>query len=131
MKLSTIVAVASAIATHTVVAAPASTDSVSNLQERENNGANCKYNSHGGIFKIVTWGPWAKGDAWGRGLLDNLRGQCGWIGDWGYYYRSNGAGVASFNIPPAANKPKCVQDAIWLASGPTNVGIKCTPDLVL
>ncbi|KAK6522309.1 hypothetical protein TWF281_002873 [Arthrobotrys megalospora] len=132
MKFSTLLAVTSAIAAHTVAAAPAaSTDptTVDNLQERANNGANCKYDNWSRDFKVIIWGPWAQDNSWGRGLLDNLRGQCGWIGNWTFNYRSDGSGVATFNIPPAANRPKCVQDAIWLASGPTNVGISCTGNL--
>ncbi|KAK6528361.1 hypothetical protein TWF281_009604 [Arthrobotrys megalospora] len=127
--------VASAIAANTVAAAPASTNPIEDLkdlQERANNGANCKYKkpspSPWFTYKVITWGPWAQDNSRGRSLLDNLRGQCGVITDWEFYYRADGAGVAVFKTSPTV-LPKCVQDAIRLASGLTNVVLTCTPNL--
>ncbi|KAF3317034.1 hypothetical protein TWF173_001040 [Orbilia oligospora] len=132
MKFSTIFAVASAIAINTVTAAPAPVaeaiaNPVKDLEERANNGANCKYSAYWthNEFKVITWGPWAQDGSYGRGLLDNLRGQCGVITNWEYRHRSDGAGIATFKTI-TINSPKCAKDAIWLASGPTNVVLTCT-----
>ncbi|KAK6522851.1 hypothetical protein TWF281_002282 [Arthrobotrys megalospora] len=122
----------SAISTVTVVpdAAPPvninATEPIHELEERANNGANCVYSPDFGYntYKIITWGPWAQDRSYGRGLLDNMRGQCGVITDWQFYYRADRAGVAKFKTTIFCT-PKRAQDAIWLASGPKNVGIRC------
>ncbi|KAK6497739.1 hypothetical protein TWF481_012142 [Arthrobotrys musiformis] len=99
------------------------------IEERANNGGRCTYKKQlvYNEFKVITWGPWAKRRDYGRGLLDNLRGQCGVITDWQFWYRSDGTGVGTFKTI-IFNSPKCVRDAIWLASGPTNVARRCILD---
>ncbi|KAK6345655.1 hypothetical protein TWF718_007565 [Orbilia javanica] len=132
MKFSTLFTVASAIAmgTTNVSAAPiteaeAITAPAGNLEARSHNRASCRFIGSwtDNEFKVVTWGPWGQDGSWGRGLLDNLRGQCGVITNWEFDYRGR-TGVATFKTI-TINSPKCVQDAIWLASGPTNVGLEC------
>ncbi|KAK6536558.1 hypothetical protein TWF281_000784 [Arthrobotrys megalospora] len=100
------------------------------LEERANNGANCrwKYAVVYNIWKVIVWGPWAQDNSWGRGLLDNLRGQCGVITDWQFYYRADRSGVATFKTHIFC-PPSKVQDAIWLASGPKNAVVRCTKNL--
>jgi hypothetical protein len=95
-----------------------------------------------GQVHIDTWGAW-DGDR-GQGLLDNLRGQCGGIYGWQFWY-DNGdttlGGHASFyasegNICATNNgcpsgagicSGHCVENAIWLASNPTGAawGVEC------
>ncbi|KAF3091324.1 hypothetical protein TWF569_001632 [Orbilia oligospora] len=131
MKFSILAAAACAIGAHTVAAAPTAEpvadNSVNNLQARENNGAGCFYHSPAAPwreFTVLTSGPWTRGN-WGRGLLDNLRGQCGLITDWKFEYNgSNGNGKATFKTD-LVHPAKCVKDAVWLASGPTNVDVFC------
>ena len=52
----------------------------------------------------------------GRGLLDNLRGQCGVVTGWQCRDEGRRAISTRFLIPLHADG-KCVHDAIWLASG--------------
>ncbi|KAK6513441.1 hypothetical protein TWF281_005066 [Arthrobotrys megalospora] len=137
MKFTAIVTLASAIAAvaaaPTAPAAPAAPANstaeidVAELQERANNGANCRYKFFHPFYseyRVITWGPWAQDNSWGRGLLDNLRGQCGVITDWEFYYRGDRSGVATFKGTIFCTAKK-VQDAIWLASGPTNAVVRC------
>ncbi|USP79486.1 hypothetical protein yc1106_06760 [Curvularia clavata] len=73
------------------------------------------------LFWIKMWG-W--GDDYGRGLLDNIRGQCGpvvgWVCD---YHSSSGAWEAGGSLPLGI-RSHCVEDAIWLASGGIE-GVQC------
>jgi hypothetical protein len=113
MKLNTTIAILSLAAA--ISAAPAADPAPeTDLIQRANNGAYCK-SWHGTDwgFTIETWGKW--GSDWGRGLLDNLRGQCGSILRWKFEYGSNGNGYASFNTYGGI-RAHCVEDAIWLAS---------------
>jgi hypothetical protein len=78
---------------------------------------------------IYTTGP-AFATDYGRGLLDNLRGQCGQINNWGYsYYNNNQNGVATFEMSQFI-RPHCVEDAIWLSTNPTGAvnGVQCQWD---
>ncbi|KAF3904453.1 hypothetical protein ABW20_dc0101658 [Dactylellina cionopaga] len=122
MKFSTLVGVASAIAS--ITAAPAG-EPVTDIEKRVDNGAHCQswLGTEWG-FRIETWGErWD--DDWGKGLLDNLRGQCGEILDWRFEYLPSHNGVASFRTRRAI-RAHCVEDAIWLASGPQNIGgVQC------
>ncbi|KAI9811704.1 MAG: hypothetical protein M1832_000701 [Thelocarpon impressellum] len=62
----------------------------------------------------------------GRGLLDNLRGQCGWIMEW-ECSEITGPGIdASWKMPLRATD-KCIRDAIWLSSG--REGVSCRTDV--
>ncbi|KAK6497141.1 hypothetical protein TWF506_004616 [Arthrobotrys conoides] len=135
MKFSTLFTVASAIAINTVTAAPAAlaalaaetiANPIQDIQARANNGANCNYSAFwsDNEFKVITWGPWAQDGSKGKGLLDNLRGQCGVITNWEYRHRSDGSAVALFKTI-IINSPKCVQDAIWLASAPSRISLTC------
>lgn len=79
-------------------------------------------------WSIETLGP-AFATDWGKGLLDNLRGQCGLITNWGYTYEPDGTGLAVFNtntIIPGG----CVENAVWLATNPTGAvwGMHCNLD---
>ncbi|KAF3914816.1 hypothetical protein ABW20_dc0103173 [Dactylellina cionopaga] len=91
------------------------------LKKRGGNWLNCKETERlGNIrwYKIDTWGDWD--DDWGHGFLDNLRGHCTEIYDWGFWY-DNGdtklGGHASFNTK--VNSGQCVLDAAWAASQAT------------
>ncbi|KAK6522850.1 hypothetical protein TWF281_002281 [Arthrobotrys megalospora] len=130
MKFSALITVASAIAAATAAPVDISPAPANELQERANNGANCRYKRPGAYneFRVTIWGPWAQDNTWGRGLLDNLRGQCGVISEWQFYYTGGGTGVATFRGTIFCDA-KRVQDAIWLASGPTNAVVTCTFDL--
>ncbi|KAK6356016.1 hypothetical protein TWF718_000389 [Orbilia javanica] len=132
MKFSALAVIASATAIHTVTAAPTGStvaeSAAKNLEARQGpNKAWCFYHSPAAPYReftIVTSGPWTRND-WGRGLLDNLRGQCGVISNWKFEYNgSNGNGKATFwtDLVHPAN---CVKDAIWLASGPVNYEAYC------
>ncbi|KAG8827370.1 hypothetical protein FRC17_007854 [Serendipita sp. 399] len=97
------------------------------LVKRGDNGASCNKRNQGGrdYVRVDTWGTWD--NDWGRGFLDNLRGQCGWVMDWKFEYYDNGnKGSASFSISGGANA-WCVENAIWLASSPTGAigGVTC------
>jgi hypothetical protein len=76
-------------------------------------------------FQIHVWGPWLATD-YGQGLLDNLRGQCGWIQDWGFTYWADGSGFVTFTtwdeIPY-----HCVESAIHEASKNSGAieGLQC------
>ncbi|KAG8839253.1 hypothetical protein FRB91_007126 [Serendipita sp. 411] len=96
------------------------------IAKRDGNWAACYENNTGnGIdFTINTWGTWD--DDWGRGFLDNLRGQCGQIWNWQFNYPYPDMGQAKFTLVwwiPA----HCVENAIWLASNPTGAisGVSC------
>lgn len=61
-------------------------------------------------------------DGWGRGtgqcgkgILDNLRGQCGNVEHWGCTFVETSSVVLTFCVS-AAYRNKCVLDAMWLAS---------------
>jgi hypothetical protein len=101
---------------------------------RRDNGAWCgfyydRYNVDR-AYTVTTWGSWA--NDWGANLLSNLGTQCQKeIEDWGFSYDNNGIGTATFSIgleielPPA----NCVENSIWLASGPDNIsGVTCQQD---
>jgi hypothetical protein len=102
---------------------------VTDVTRRDGNGASCKIaggkaGTIGYDFTITTSGNWD--DDWGKGLLDNLRGQCGWISDWGFDYIGGGQGQAVFSTTIWIRQ-HCVEDAIWLASSPTGAigGVNC------
>jgi hypothetical protein len=101
------------------------------LEKREVNGANCwKWkNENTAHFLIKTWGPWDQD--WGKGLLDNIRGQCWWYNDvwnWQFHFDSGTPptpGWASFFfLQPDAYYSHCVLDAIWLASNAAGQSIE-------
>jgi hypothetical protein len=122
-SLFSILALTSAIPTAT----PAlETQSIRQVQ----NGAGCSgaHDSFALYFTIRTWGPWQETD-YGQGLLDNLRGQCGWITSWGFNYLADGSGYATFNTADTI-RGHCVEDAVWLASNPTGAieGLQCSWD---
>ncbi|KAI9823158.1 MAG: hypothetical protein M1832_002601 [Thelocarpon impressellum] len=62
----------------------------------------------------------------GRDLLDNLRGQCGWIEAWECSATIDGYREerSSFRTPITARR-NCVKDAIYLASGRARVETEC------
>lgn len=64
-----------------------------------------------GIY-LDGWGQ--EKDGCGKGILDNLRGQCGWIMSWGC--RPWGSGVVLTFYVSGARYSKCVLDGIWMAS---------------
>ncbi|KAG4437744.1 hypothetical protein IFR05_006778 [Cadophora sp. M221] len=91
-------------------------------------------------FDIFTEG-WGNNDetslsGCGGGLLDNLRGQCGWIFEWGCEeeHSSPHSTLYGFIVETdfgigwvKATNYKCVRDAIWLASPGNNreTGVDC------
>lgn len=94
--------------------------------KRDGNGATCSENDTGnGVdFTVQAWGPWSTD--WGKGFLDNLRGECGNTYNWQYSYDGDGVGTATFTLVwdiPA----NCVGNAIWDASNPTGAiwGVDC------
>jgi hypothetical protein len=138
-----------AIASLAIATANADPAAVAEKLEKRDNWAqgtlsNCFGNDPNGNAQIHidTWGYWA--DDWGSGLLDNLRGQCGGIYDWQFWY-DNGdnslGGHAQFYAYDgdvcAANagcpggtgicSGHCVENAIWLASQSSGAiwGVTC------
>ncbi|KAG8822928.1 hypothetical protein FRB91_008156 [Serendipita sp. 411] len=99
------------------------------VTKREANGAECKRrndSSGSTYYRLTTTGTWD--DDWGRGFLDNIRGQCkAIVYDWYFGYYDDGKGDCSFSITSFA-APWCVENAIWLASEPTGAiwGVSCT-----
>ncbi|KAG8819335.1 hypothetical protein FRC18_012124 [Serendipita sp. 400] len=86
--------------------------------QRVKNSASCKvYNNMGeDEYRLEAKGPWV--NDWGRGFLDNIRGQCDCIVfNWKFDYVAD-KGIASFGITAAA-RHWCVEDAVWLASNPS------------
>jgi hypothetical protein len=81
------------------------------------NTASCYAHASGIIiyFTIYTSGTAYESD-YGQGLLDNLRGECGLITDWGYSYSDDHQhGVATFSTQIAI-RGHCVEDAVWLST---------------
>ncbi|KAG9034857.1 hypothetical protein FS842_003771 [Serendipita sp. 407] len=102
-----------------------SDDLPATIAKRDGNWAQC-YESLtliGKDFTINTWGTWD--DDWGRGFLDNLRGQCGNVWNWQFYYDGS-MGRATYTLDKYSRQ-HCVEDAIWLASNPTGAiwGVSC------
>jgi hypothetical protein len=107
--------------------------------------SSCKADGNGNVeVYIDTSGSWA--NDYGKGLLDNLRGQCGGSGkiySWQFTYAGsdkNGRGQAHFyaaynRICKTTNcggnshlcSSHCVEDAIWLASSGSGAieGVNC------
>ncbi|KAI5856233.1 hypothetical protein BZA05DRAFT_441923 [Tricharina praecox] len=90
------------------------------LAARASNSASCVYTDSSASmflldFVVRASGSWV--DDWGQGFLDNLRGQCGTITNWGFDF-PDGTGRATFSASSLL-KAGCVEDAIWLASNPT------------
>ncbi|KAI9827502.1 MAG: hypothetical protein M1832_004852 [Thelocarpon impressellum] len=56
----------------------------------------------------------------GRGLLDNLRGQCGIITNWECEYTNDTTARPTFKTMNLASKENCVRDAVYLASPETS-----------
>jgi hypothetical protein len=105
---------------------PATEDAAPAVVPRDGNTARCTIKNEDVWtykFDIRSTGVWD--DDWGHGLLDNLRGQCGWIDRWGFDYNAE-QGHASF-VTSLAIRNHCVEDAIWLASAPTGAigGVNC------
>lgn len=86
-------------------------------------------------FKFYVPGSGSWFDDWGRGLLDNIRGECRGTAtfDWGFDYHSGGAvnaGLATTKV--LALNPRvgqaCIQAAIWRASRSSGAieGVECT-----
>lgn len=74
------------------------------------------------------WGG-EPGDTCGAGLLDNLRGQCGDVDDWGCAQQpeqDNGAYITFYLSGP--RYAHCIGDAVWDASPPEKreTGFCCT-----
>jgi hypothetical protein len=68
---------------------------------------------------------WGHEDAGcGRGLLDNLRTQCGVVTDWQCLYHNENQAIAAFELPLFIRN-HCIEDAIWLASGPNHITTDC------
>ncbi|KAG8851879.1 hypothetical protein FRB91_007320 [Serendipita sp. 411] len=112
----------SAIALTVAAPAPEASEPSELLDKREANGASCHKSSP--AYTVTTWGSWD--DDWGIGFLDNLRGQCGAVENWGFSY-SGSSGQATFRLYKPASS-NCVENAIWLASNPTGAiwGVTCT-----
>ncbi|KAG8819338.1 hypothetical protein FRC18_012127 [Serendipita sp. 400] len=123
MRLSILTATLVSAITLTVAAPTAEAgEPLVPLDKREPNGASCY--EYWGHYGVTTWGSWD--NDWGKGFLDNLRGQCGNILNWAFSY-SGSNGYASFSITGGAAS-HCVENAIWLASNPTGAiwGVSCT-----
>ncbi|OAL03532.1 hypothetical protein IQ06DRAFT_291297 [Phaeosphaeriaceae sp. SRC1lsM3a] len=157
MKLSNAFLMATAALVNISAGSPTTiAEPVSELAERgdtslvkRGNWADCTINNPNGDsggnadIWINTWGYW--GNDWGKGLLDNLRGQCGGIYGWqfGYVNGDNSKqGTAHFyayvgdvlktgNDGTCGGDPfcssHCIEDAIWLASQGTGAieGVNC------
>ncbi|KAG8829397.1 hypothetical protein FRB91_007317 [Serendipita sp. 411] len=123
MKLTVLAATLFSAIALTVAAPAAEANATAEpIDKRGGNGASCGYS--GGWYTVESWGSWD--NDWGKGLLDNLRGQCGNIVNWGFNYGGNGNGYAGF---AQSGRSHCVEDAIWLASNPTGAiwGLNCVP----
>ncbi|KAG9055565.1 hypothetical protein FS842_001839 [Serendipita sp. 407] len=124
MKISTLSTVLSALTT--LALATPIVGTVQDLDIRATNGASCrkKGSDRGMQYNLDTWGSWD--DDWGRGFLDNLRGRCGTISSWGFWYTGD-QGQASFVIAFTSDGHHCVEDALWLASQATGAiwGVEC------
>lgn len=114
-------------------AATVDTPTSTALEKREVNGANCwKYrDEYNSWYLIKTWGTWDQD--WGKGLLDNIRGQCnrniyGDVQQWGFHFEAGPPptpGYASFlfwNTDIYYNH--CILDAVWLASNAAGQSIE-------
>jgi hypothetical protein len=73
---------------------------------------------------LSTWGQ--DTDGCGKGLLDNLRGQCGVVNQWGCDPMADNSAYVTFWL--ALTIPShCVENAIWIASpsGDRATGVNC------
>ncbi|KAF3912549.1 hypothetical protein ABW20_dc0110359 [Dactylellina cionopaga] len=92
------------------------------VEKRGGNWINCRKYSLGGCwyhYDMDTYGDWD--DDWGNGFLDNLRGHCGDVDGWGFWYDNGNTklgGHAKF-ASCTGDQPNCILDAAWAASQAT------------
>ncbi|KAF3906338.1 hypothetical protein ABW20_dc0103895 [Dactylellina cionopaga] len=102
------------------------------IEKRGGNWINCAKRSLGGCwynYKMSTYGDWD--DDWGKGYLDNLRGQCGGsltIEGWTFWYDENNTKLGGHaEFAGCTDDSNCILDAAWLASQATGAiwGASC------
>lgn len=109
---------------------PTKSNSIQPAAHTDNHGDTCDSDVNTGlaghyIVTLVDWGNDPRGC--GRGVLDNLRGQCGDVDEWVCDTRENNGAFMTFYLS-GPRKAHCLKDAVWLASPPDKreEGFCCT-----